>query len=266
MSNHINIRKDVPSGTVIINRPEKRNAVTREMIAELQEAFEDFHQERLVKAIILTGSGDAFCSGSDIDEIQTTAASPDCYQKWHEDTLQLKTLLETMLRFSKPIIAAVNGPVMGTGLAMMLASDLVIASDSAGIQFPESRLGLSHGMTAPLLAFRIGNGLANKMLLSSQTVDASQAKQLNLYHETVPSDFVWARCQEMAAQCAKGARESHQMSKQMLNETIGESMFTHLSIGAANLAAARTTDAAKEGIAAFLEKRDPDWDSLIRQS
>ena len=265
MSSHINIRKDVPSGTIIINRPEKRNALTRGMVAELQQALEDFHQERLVKAIILTGSGDAFSSGSDIEEINTAATSPDCFKTWHDDTLQLKTLMETMLRFSKPIIAAVNGPVMGTGLAMMLASDIVIASDAAQIQFPESRLGLSHGMTAPLLAFRVGNGLANKMLLSSQTIDASQAMQLNLFHETVPSDFVWARCQEMAVQCAKGARESHQMSKQMLNETVGELMFTHLSIGAANLAAARTTDAAKEGIAAFLEKREPDWDSLIRQ-
>ena len=85
---------------------------------------------------------------------------------------------------------------------------------------------------------------------------------MNLFHETVPSDFVWARCQELAAACAKGARESHQLTKQMINETIGETMLRQLSIGAANTAAARTTGAAREGIAAFLEKREPDWDTM----
>ena len=75
-------------------------------------------------------------------------------------------------------------------------------------------------------------------------------------------EFVWARCQELAIQCASGARESHQMTKKLLNGTIGENLFTQLAIGAANTAAARTTAAAGEGINAFLEKREPDWNSL----
>ena len=84
-------------------------------------------------------------------------------------------------------------------------------------------------------------------------------KKLGLFHELVPNDFVWAKAFEWAQSATEGARESHQMAKQMLNETIGESLITQLSIGAANMAAARTTEAAQEGIAAFLEKRKPKW-------
>ena len=263
MSELIQTRKDVPSGTIILNRPEKKNALNRQMIEELQQAFDDFLQERSVKALILTGGGDTFSAGSDIAEIQNTAQTPDFFKTWHEESLKLKGLVERILRFPKPVICAVNGPVMGIGLALALAADITVASADASIEFPESRLGLSTGMTAPLLCFRVGTGIASQLMLPGQSIDAQSARALNLFHETVPTDFVWARCQEIAVACAQGARESHQLTKQMINETIGESMLTQLSIGAANIAAARTTGAAKEGIAAFLEKRDPDWDSLI---
>jgi len=101
--------------------------------------------------------------------------------------------------------------------------------------------------------------MASAILYSGEPVKADEAINLGLFHEVVKNDLVWARCHEIAKLCASGARESHQMTKQMMNQTIGESLFTQLSIGAANAAAARTTNAAKEGIAAFLEKRKPDW-------
>ncbi len=265
MSDLIQTRTDAPSGTIILNRPEKKNAINRDMIVELQQAFDDLLQERTVKAVILTGSGDIFSAGSDIAEIHHTATTSDFFQTWHNDTQQLKSLIETILRFPKPVISAINGPVMGAGLTIALATDIIVASQSAAIGFPESRLGLSAGMTTPLLAFRVGTGVAAGLLLSGRSVNAESACGMNLFHETVPADFVWARCQELAVECSKGARESHQLTKQMINETIGENMLTQLSIGAANTAAARTTDAAKEGIAAFLEKRAPNWDGLIRQ-
>lgn len=261
----IQTRKDAPSGTIILNRPERKNALSRAMIAELQQAFDDILQERTIKAVILTGSGDIFSAGSDLQEINDTAQTPEFFKTWHDESQQLKSLVETILRFPKPVISAINGPVMGTGLAIMLATDIVVAGDNASIEFPESRLGLSSGMTAPLMSFRIGTGVASSVLLSAKSMDAPAASGLNLFHETVPDDLLWARCQELALACAKGARESHQLTKQMINETIGETMLTQLSIGAANTAAARTTEAAREGIAAFLEKRDPDWDGLIQR-
>ena len=124
---------------------------------------------------------------------------------------------------------------------------------------PEALRGLSAGVTTPLLNFRLGASVASSLLYSAAAVEANEALTFGLFHEVVETELVWARSFEMAKECAAGARESHQLTKQMLNETIGETLMTQLSIGAANMAAARTTDAAKEGVAAFLEKREPNW-------
>ena len=145
-------------------------------------------------------------------------------------------------------------------MAVMLAADFVIASDHASIQMPESQRGLSPGLSTPLLNFRIGSSAAARLLLTGAKVSAEEAKNLGLFHELVTPEQVWARCFEMANQCAAGARESHQLTKQMINETLGEDLLTQLRVGAAHMATARTTDAAREGVSAFLEKREPQWD------
>ena len=168
-----------------------------------------------------------------------------------------------MLRFPKPIITAPNGPVLGTGVALLAAADFSVASESAKLQLPESRLALSAGPTTPLLGFRIGTARTSHLLMSADWAEAATVQQFGLYRELVSPDLLWARCFEVAQACARGARESHQSMKQMLNETMGELLFTQLAIGTANLAAARTTDAAREGIQAFVEKRDVDWDRLL---
>jgi len=262
ISDNVQIRKDVPSGTIIINRPDRRNALSREIVAMLKEAFEDFLMERSVKAVIVTGTGTTFCSGSDLHQIKETSLEADAMTRWHDDAEQFLDLIQYMLEYPKPVLTAVNGWAVGTGCALMLAGDIVVASENAHILMPEALRGLSSGFTAPLLSFRIGVGQATKILLSGLPHSADECSALGIFHEVTGDNFVWARCQELASQIALGARESHQMTKQILNSTIGENLLTQLHIGAANTAAARTTPAACEGIDAFLEKREPDWNSL----
>ncbi len=262
ISDNVLLRKDSPSGTIILNRPDRCNALSRDVIGLIHEAFEDFLMENSVRAIILTGAGSSFCAGADLHEIQETLAEPDAMEMWQADAQQFLELIQYMLDYPKPILCGVNGWVVGSGCALMLASDIVIASENAHILMPEAQRGLSPGFTAPLLSFRVGVGQAAKVLLSGLPHGADEAANLGVFHEVIGDDFVWARCQELAVQCASGARESHQMTKQLLNGTIGEHLFTQLAIGAANTAAARTTAAAGEGISAFLEKRAPNWNSL----
>lgn len=259
ISDNVQVRVDHPSGTIILNRPDRRNALSREMVEMLEQAFEDLHQEKKVRAVILTGSGDTFCSGTDIHQLKETMDSENAFQLWHEDVQNFQALIEIMLRFPKPIIGAINGSVVGAGLALMLACDLVIADENAQILVPEAKRGLNPGLTTPLLAFRIGSGQSANVLFSGLPISAQISENLGLFHEVVASELVWARSHEAAKQCATGAHESYQLMKKMLNETVGETLFTQLSIAAANMAAARTTDAAKEGVNAFLEKREPDW-------
>jgi methylglutaconyl-CoA hydratase len=253
------VKKNLPSGTIILNRPEKRNALTRQFIDDLSQALDDLHQERQVRAVILTGAGTAFCAGMDLAEMQETANQPDAWRLWHEDALRYRELLDKLLQFPKPVIAAINGPVVAGGAGLMLASDIVVAATDAKFALPEPRRGIVAGMVSPLLAFRIGASHAANLLLTARTIDAAEAQRIGLFHELVKSDVVWARAQQIAGEIAESAPEALQLTKKMLNETIGEHLGTMLSAGAAASATARTTDAAREGLAAFLEKRPAKW-------
>jgi methylglutaconyl-CoA hydratase len=255
----VDLKKHVPSGTIILNRRDKRNALTRETMFELKQAFEDFRQERKVRAVILTGAGEAFCSGMDLEEMLATSKQPDAQSQWYSDAVQYKELIEAMLRFPKPIIAAVNGPAVAGGAGLVLASDIVVAGEGASFGLPEPRRGLVAGLVSPLLTFRIGAGYAANLLLSARTIDAAEALRVQLFHELVKDDLVWARAHALAEECAKSAPESILLTKRMLNENIGEHLNVMLSAGAAASATARTTEAAQEGLAAFLEKRAPNW-------
>ena len=253
------VKKNVPSGTIILNRPEKRNALSRRMLEDLTQAFDDLHQERRVRAVILTGAGSVFCAGMDLAEMQETASQPDALMQWHNDAVQYRELIDKMLQFPKPIIAAVNGPAVAGGAGLILASDLVVAAPEAKFGLPEPRRGIVAGMVAPLLIFRVGGAHAASLLLTARIIESSEAQRIGLYHEVVKGDLVWARSQEIASEIAHSAPEAIQLTKKLINETIGEHLETQLSAGAAASATARTTEAAREGLAAFLEKREPKW-------
>jgi methylglutaconyl-CoA hydratase len=255
----LTIKKNLPSGTIVLNRPDKRNAISRQMLADLSQALDDLHQERKVRAVIITGAGAAFCAGMDLAEMQITASQPDAHLQWHTDAVQYRELITKMLHFPKPLIAAVNGPAVAGGVGVLLACDIVVAAADAQIGLPEPRRGIVAGMVAPLLVFRIGASQAANLLLTARMIAASEAHRIGLAHELVERDLVWARAQEIAGEIAKSAPEALQLTKRLLNETIGEHLSTLLTAGAADSATARTTDAAREGLAAFLEKREPQW-------
>lgn len=178
---------------------------------------------------------------------------------WHDDAVLYRDLLLEMLHFPKPIIAAVNGPAFAGGAGLVLAADIVVAGNSARFALPEPLRGIVAGLVAPLLTFRIGAGWGANLLLTSRTLEAAEAQRVGLFHEVVSDDLVWARSMELVQDCARAAPESLQLTKQMINQTIGEQLETLLSLGAAVSATARTTESAIEGLRAFLEKRAPKW-------
>ncbi len=247
------------AGTIILNRPEKRNALSRALLADLSQALDDLHQERQVRAVILAASGPAFCAGMDLSEMLLTSRADDALAQWQRDSVAYRDLVEKMLQFPKPLIAAVGGPAMAGGAGLVLACDLVLASDAATFGLPEPRRGLVAGMVAPLLAFRVGAGRAAYLLLSAKSISAAEAYRVGIYHELATADHLWPKANELAAACAACAPEALLLTKRMLNETIGEQLTTMLTAGAAVSATARTTEAAAEGLAAFLDKREPKW-------
>jgi methylglutaconyl-CoA hydratase len=259
-SNAIDVKVNGPVGTIVLNRPGRRNALTRAMLAQLGEALSDLRLEKRVRAIVLTGAGSAFCAGMDVHEMHAAATLPD--QEKHEDwggtAEQYREVVTQMIELPKPIIASVNGPAVAGGAGLVLASDIVVATATAQFGLPETRRGIVAGVVAPLLAFRVGGGTAARLLLTSFLFPAQEAYRLGIYHEVIDEPLLWARCAQLGEECAAGAPEALQLTKRLLYETIGEHLSTQLSVGAA-MSATRTTEAAQEGLTAFVEKRRPEW-------
>jgi enoyl-CoA hydratase/carnithine racemase len=209
--------------------------------------------------VILTGAGNDFCAGTDLSEIHQTNRQPDPQAQWFADTLAYQEMIEAMLRFPKPIIAAVNGLALGLGAGLVLACDMAVGAPDTRWGFPEVRRGLVAGLAAPLLVFRLGGSVASDLLLRGRLMGADECQRLGIYSSVVPHDMLWARANEMVQEVSQGAAEAVALTKRLLNETVGEHLATLLSAGAAATATARTTEAAHEGIAAFIEKRAPRW-------
>jgi enoyl-CoA hydratase/carnithine racemase len=260
-SHAIDVKVTGAVGTIVLNRPDRRNALTRAILAQIGQALGDLHQEKRVRAIILTGAGSAFCAGMDLHEMHAAATLPDAEksQDWGDTAEAYREVVSRMIELPKPIIASVNGPAVAGGAGLVLASDIVVATPAAQFGLPEPRRGIIAGIVAPLLAFRAGGGPAARLLLTSSLYDAHEALRLSIYHELIDDARLWARCAQIAEDCAAAAPEALQLTKRLLYETIGEHLTTQLSVGAAMSATARTTEAAQEGLAAFVEKRRPEW-------
>lgn len=258
-SSSIDVKVNEPAGTIVLNRPDHGNALTRSMVQQLVEALDDLYLEKRVRAIILTGAGESFCVGADVAEMRAAAEADNPEGQWGSDATDFRDLLVRIMEITKPVIAAVHGPASGAGAALVAAADLVVASNAASFGLPDPRHGMVAGLAAPLVSFRIGAGQATRLLLSGEAITADEAHRIGLFHELTNADTVWARAMELAKQCAAGSPEAIQLTKRLINETLGETLATQLAAGAIMTATARTTEAAAEGLAALVEGRRPHW-------
>lgn len=255
----VDVRVHPPSGTIVLNRPQAGNALSRSMLDQLLQALDDLHRQLSVRAVIITGAGSSFCEGLDVGEIRQRASEKDPQAGWGHDAQRWHQVVETMLRFPKPILAAVNGPASAAGASLLLAADLVVATPEATLDVPEPRWGLVAGLAVPLLAFRLGASVAANLLLRATTAHATDLRRLGLYHDLVESNQVWARAHQWAREITELAPQSLALTKRLLNEEVGQQLMTLLAVGAAASATACTTEAALEGMDAFLQQRPPRW-------
>ena len=257
MQSIVDVRKNIPSGTIVINNPKLANAIPAFGYLQLRQALDDLHQEKSVRAIILTGSGNVFSSGTDLKQLNAELQREA--QASHQDIELLNELLLAMLRFPKPIIAALNGPAIGSAAALALGCDFVIAAKQATLQLPEVKLGLAAGSAATMLNFRVGAAIAARYSITGQPISAEIGSQMGLIHDVVEEDLVWARAHQLAVEIESTSSQSIQMTKRLLNESVADQLETQLQVSGAMTAAARTTSHANLGINAFLEKETPEW-------
>lgn len=252
-------------GTIVLNRPDCENAVSLAMLEEIRQAIGDLHQEKRVRAVILTGAGESFCVGRDLQEMAadqqlSSDDTPPSPQRWGDEELEFSDLLGEFLAFPKPIVAAVNGPVAGFGVALAMACDYLLACEAAEIRLSGAQRGLLDGLAAPLVAYRVGVGLVSRLAVMGEAITASEALSLGLYQKLAKHDLLWAQAAEIGTQSLQGAPQAIGLTKRLLLDTVGEKLRSDLSAAAALNATARTTQAAREGLLSVVERREPVWD------
>jgi enoyl-CoA hydratase len=253
-STKVKISSNAPIARILLDRPEKLNALDPEMLSAIETGLGQLEGRRDIRVVIVQATGEkAFCVGADINA--WTALTP--LQMWSDWIRHGHRVFTRLLQLRQPVICAIQGLAFGGGLELALACDIRIASESARFAMPEVKLGTVPGWggTARLPEL-VGVGRARQMVFSGEPISAAVAERWGLVNEVVPSDRLVARVEELAHRIAANAPVAVQTAKQLV---AGGDTATLESIAAA--ANAFTQDAA-EGLAAFREKRNPSFQGL----
>src|SRR5262247_665849 len=255
MNEHLRLATDGAIATITLDRADKLNALTMAMLEALEATCARLEGDPKMRAVIVASSSPkAFCAGADIGEWGPLGAM-GMWQRWIRDGHRA---FDRLARLRQPTIAAVGGIAYGGGLELALACDLRIASLDARFAFPEVTIGAVPGWAGSQRLPRvIGAGRAKQLILSGDPVDVATAAAWGLVNEVVPTDGLAARALELARRIAENAPTAVQASKQLVDAGLGEGFGSALEALGAGLAA--STGDAREGIAAFREKRKPKY-------
>src|SRR3954469_17971091 len=247
------VEKQSANTTVVtLNRPERRNALTIELMSELIAAVESANADEKQRILILKGAGQAFCTGMDLSEV----AQPE---KAHASAELVAKTLITLSETRLITIAAVHGAAVAGGAGLMSACDFVVAAEKTKLGYPEVRRGLVAGLVMTFLRRQLRERDARELLLGGELIDAQRAKEIGLVNRVVARDQLDAEVQKFAASVIQGAPQAIANSKRLLEELWSTSVAQDVELALRHHMQARESDESKEGVAAFLEKRPPRW-------
>lgn len=243
--------------TVTLSRPERRNAISGEMISELAAAAEEVGSDPSIRVVVLSAAGKVFCAGADLEWMRSQVdAAPE---ELHGQAVRLARMLNAWNLVPKPVIARVQGSAYGGGLGLMAVADVVCADESALFGLSETRLGLIPATISPYLLARLGEGGARRLFLSGRPVGGREAVDLRLVSRAVPSAELDAAVKEEVDACLACAPGAVADAKAMVRRIAGEIPEELIDSTAGWLAKRWQDPEARQGIAAFLERRKPGW-------
>jgi enoyl-CoA hydratase/carnithine racemase len=247
--------------TITLNRPERLNALTFEVYTELRNTFRALDTEPGVRAIVITGTGRAFCAGGDVEDIIGALFSRDAAGLL-EFTRLTGDLILSIRQCRRPVVAALNGTVAGAGAVIAAASDIRIAAEGAKIAFLFSRVGLSGAdMGAAWLLPRIvGLAHASELLLLGDFISAERAAAIGLYNRVVPAERLMAEATDVAARLARGPSLAHGVTKQALNQEAAMDLVAAIEWEARVQADCMRHPNFREAYEAFRAKREPKFE------
>jgi methylglutaconyl-CoA hydratase len=247
------IEKQTPQITVVtLNRPERRNALTIELLTELQAAIKCASEQPHQRVFILRGAGKAFCTGLDLKEAADET-------KAHATAEMVASTLLAISQTHLITIAAVHGAAVAGGAGIMSACDFVVAAERTKIGYPEVRRGLVAGLVMTFLRRQIGERNIRELLLGSELIDAERAKEIGLVNRVVPRDDLMSEAHKFAESVLQGAPGAQAQTKRLIEELWSSSVKEDIDLALNYHMQARDSDEAREGIAAFNEKRKPNW-------
>lgn len=245
---------------LVLNRPEVHNAFDEALIAALTESLGALAARDDLRALVLSAVGRSFCAGADLGWMERAAAYSE--QENRADALKLAALLDRLDRFPRPTVALVQGATMGGGVGLVSACDIAIAGERARFALSEVRLGLVPGVISPYVVAAIGPRQARRLSLLGGRIKPDEALRIGLIHEIVPDDpaELEAAGERVLAELRQGSPAAQGAAKDLVFAVAGKPIDAALREETARrIAAARASEDGREGLAAFLGKREPAW-------
>jgi enoyl-CoA hydratase len=240
-----------------LNRPDRLNAVSREMYAAIVTSLEEMSKDKAVRALILTGAGRAFCAGADLKAHQRSPLNEEEKRVYASLAQEANRHIQ---HCSKPIIAAVNGPAIGAGLELALSCDFIIVADEAKLRFPEVALGtFVGGGCIYTLVRRVGFAKAKELLLLGNFCYGSEAMAIGLANKSVSASLVMEEAMNVAQRLTEMAPVSMALAKDLLNRSSHLDADTAMKLEVEALLKCMATKDWREGVQAFAEKRKPNF-------
>lgn len=240
-----------------LNRPQVRNAMSLPLMRELRARLEEARADEHVRAVVLTGAGQAFCAGLDMEELR--AMSGRSAEEHRADSEVFRSLLETLYLFPKPTVAAVNGHAVAGGAGLAAVCDLTLMSAGAKMGFTEAKIGFVAALVTVFMVRLVGEKHARDLLLTGRLVGADEAYRIGLVNEVAPPEGVLERALERAHELTRSAPSSLSLTKAMIAAAPSLGVHEGMRYAADLNALARAGSELREGVAAFLEKRDAAW-------
>ena len=259
MTTTLDIRRPSPHvAEVWLNRPEVRNAFNDGVIAEMTTAFEQLGADPQLRAVVLGGRGKVFCAGADLSWMRAMAG-----YSWDQnlaDAAGLAQMLWTIYRCPVPVVGRIQGDCYAGGVGLAAVCDVLVAAEGVHFCLSEARLGLLPATIAPYVVRALGEQASRRYFTTAERFSATQAHALGFVHEVVAADALDARVAEMVAALVANGPAAVRACKQLVQDVAGRPIDTGLRDDTARrIADIRSSAEGRDGVQAFLDKREPGW-------
>jgi methylglutaconyl-CoA hydratase len=240
-----------------MNRPDSHNALNADLIEALTRCFEELAEDQETRVVVLSGEGRSFCAGADIGYMRETVGLS--YEENLEDARRLAMMFWTIDECPKPVVAKVLGAAMGGGAGLLAVADVVVADSEARFAFSEVRLGIGPVTIAPFVVRKIGTSHARSLFLTGERFGAERAREIGLVHRVVSRDGLDEAVEEKVGELLEGGPVAQATIKGLLRRLETTEPMEAPGLTARVISELRTGEEGQEGLAAFLEKREPGW-------